>query len=274
MILDRVLFGDVTLYELLLAVLISIVGIIIAKAAGLSIKKYLRGKLRENELEILSKIAYYGIILVVLITILPILGVNPSGIVVAGGVAGIVIGFASQRIVGNLISGVFLIVERPVKIGDAINIGEVYGTVEDIHIISTIIKTFDGLYLRIPNENVFTSSITNYYINISTRFEYDIGIRYADDAGRAREVISRVIDEHPFTLVNPEPMIYVSELGDNAVVVKVRVWAPSAEFLWFRVKRELLWQIKTALEEEGIQIPFPQRELWFRNRLDLGSPGE
>lgn len=273
MILDRVIAGQVTVLDIVVAFLFLIVGIIVAKAATITTRRYLKDKVRRNELEILNKVIFYGIIIIVVITILPHLGVDPSGFLVAGGIAGLVIGFASQKIVGNLISGVFLIVERPIKIGDAIGLGDTYGTVVDIHFISTIIKTFDGLYLRIPNEEVFTSRITNYYVNVATRFEYEVGIRYADDADKAIDIIKRVIQEHPYTLINPQPMIYVSELGDNAVVINVRVWAPSKDFLWFSVKRELLWEIKTALEDEGIAIPFPQRELWFRNRLEQTEAG-
>lgn len=129
-----------------------------------------------------------------LIFILSLLGVNPAGLLAAGGIAGIVIGFASQSIVSNLISSVFLIIERPINIGDQVAIGESTGFVEDISIISTTIRKYDGLYVRVPNEKVFTTSITNYVAHVVRRVEYVVGIRYSDDADKAIRIIKNVID--------------------------------------------------------------------------------
>ena len=184
----------------------------------------------------------------------------------AGGVAGIVIGFASQSIMGNFISGVFLMIERPIKIGDQVNIDNKLGYVEDIKIISTIIRTYDGLYIRLPNETVFTTSITNYVANLTRRFEYVVGIRYEDDADKAIRIIKGLIDDQPYALVNPSPYVFVDNLGDNAVNIIVRVWAPATE--WFDMKTKLLWIIKKTLEENGIEIAFPQRTIWFASGLD------
>jgi small-conductance mechanosensitive channel len=260
-ILDTVIYGEITLFNLFQVLFILIIAAILAKVVVLNIRRSLKDKLRKDHLEILVKAVYYTIIGVAVISVLPILGVNPSGFLVAGGIAGLVIGFASQKIVANLISGVFLVVERPVKIGDQINIGDVSGIVVDIHIISTIIRTFDGLYVRVPNEKVFTSSITNFVGNVARRFEYEVGISYSDDVDKASEVIIKVIEEHPFALKNPAPQVFVDRLGESAVVLRVRMWAPSTE--WFGVRMELLWKIKKALEEEGIKVPFPQRVVWF-----------
>jgi small-conductance mechanosensitive channel len=202
---------------------------------------------------------------VALIFILSLLGVNPAGLLAAGGIAGIVIGFASQSIVSNLISGVFLIIERPINIGDQVAIGESSGFVEDISIISTTIRKYDGLYVRIPNEKVFTTSITNYVAHVVRRLEYVIGIRYSDDADKAIRIIKNVLDLIPLTLKKPEPQAFVDNLGDNAVNIFVRFWVPATE--WYPVKMELLWKLKIALEKEGIEVAFPQRVLWFANEL-------
>lgn len=91
--------------------------------------------------------------------------------------------------------------------------------------------------------------------------DYVIGIRYSDDAEKAVRVIRDVIEEYPLTLVNPEPHVFVDELGDNSVDLVARIWTPTSE--WYSVKRELLWKIKLAIEASGIQIPFPQRVLWY-----------
>ena len=96
---------------------------------------------------------------------------------------------------------------------------------------------------------------------MARRFEYRITIRYRDDAGQAIRIISGLVATEPFILVNPPPSIYVDELGDNGVILMVRIWAPSLE--WWGVRTELLWKIKLALEQEGIGFPFPQRTVWF-----------
>jgi len=88
-----------------------------------------------------------------------------------------------------------------------------------------------------------------------------IGIRYSDDADKAVRVIREVVDEHPLPLINPEAHVFVDDLGDNSVDIVARIWTPTSE--WYTVKRELLWQIKIAIETAGIQIPFPQRVLWY-----------
>ncbi|HQP71992.1 MAG TPA: mechanosensitive ion channel family protein, partial [Methanoculleus sp.] len=198
---------------------------------------------------------------------LPQLNVDLSGLLVAGGIAGIVIGFASQSVISNLISGLFLMFERPIRIGDNINVSDVTGSVEDIRVLSTVIKTFDGIYIRIPNEKVFTSNITNYVHNVARRFAYLISIRYQDDADLAIRIAKEVIETHPFALRNPSPSVFVDNLGDNGVNLKVYIWAPARN--WWEVRTDLLWKIKKALEENGIEIPFPQRTVWFPERLEV-----
>jgi small-conductance mechanosensitive channel len=212
-------------------------------------------------MELLAKALSYVIMIIAIVWILPTIGIEPSGLIVAGGIVALAIGFAGQSIIGNLISGIFLMGERPIKIGDLVEISGNLGFVEDIHIISTSIRTLEGNFIRIPNETVFSSSITNYTSTPVRRFEYVVGIRYADDAVKAIQVIKDIINAHPLALVNPAPHVYVENLGDNSVDIMVRIWSPSKE--WFGVKMELLWKDKTASEEAGIEIPFPQRVVWF-----------
>ncbi|WP_202318730.1 mechanosensitive ion channel family protein [Archaeoglobus neptunius] len=273
-ILDYRIYQDVTVFDLIFVILVMAVATVFAKIVTTNLRRALIDKMKRDQLELMLKIIYFGIIIVAFIGVLPSLGLDLSGLLVAGGIVGIVIGFASQSVVANLVSGIFLISEKPIKIGDQISIEGVAGFVEDVNILSTIIRTYDGLYVRIPNEKVFTSSITNYVTHVARRFEYSIGIRYSDDAERAVEIIKRLIDEHPFALKNPEPQVFVDSLGDNSVNLTVRIWAPSNE--WYSVKMDLLWKIKTELERNGIEIPFPQRVVWFANELraDLGEGEE
>lgn len=236
-----------------------IISVVVAKIITGRLRKSLEEKIPKNDLGILLKVVYFGIVGFGLLIGLP--NIELSGILLAGGFAGIVIGFASQSVVSNFISGLFIIVERPIKIGDNINVNDIIGTVEDIRILSTIVRTYDGIYVRLPNEQVFTSNITNYVANAGRRFGYVVGIRYEDDADKAVRIIKDVIWNHPYALVHPSPSVFVDELGDNGVNIIVKIWAPSHQ--WWDVKTELLWKIKVALEAEGIEIPFPQRTVWF-----------
>ena len=129
--------------------------------------------------------------------------------------------------------------------------------------MSTSIRQYDGLFVRLPNQKVFTANITNFVAHVARRIEYMVGIRYSDDADKAIQIIKDLIHRQPLALVNPEPTVFVDSLGDNSVNLNVRFWAPTSE--WWNVKSEMLWKIKTGLEKEGIEIAFPQRVIWFAN---------
>lgn len=258
--MNKILYGHVTIFHAVSAFGLFVFVLLVANGITLYLRRSLRERIPRDTLETITKLVYYGIILVAVIPIMGLLGVNLSGLMVAGGIMGIVIGFASQSIVGNLISGLFLMAERPVKIGDTVSIDGNSGTVQDIRIISTTISTFDGVLVRIPNEKVFTSSITNYVTNFVRRFEYIIGIRYSDDALKAIEIIKQLGEAHSFVLKNPPMQAFVDNLGDNSVNIIVRMWSPASD--WYGVKTELLLKMKMELEKNGIQIPFPQRVVW------------
>lgn len=273
---DTVLYGDVTILDLIKVAVIFILAVILAKGLTIHLRRSLKERLSKDHLDILLKVVYYGILVLAILPVLHIHGIQLSSLLVAGGVVGIVLGIASQNVVGNFVAGLFLMVERPMKLGQAVDIGGTAGVIEDIRILSTSLRKFDGLYVRIPNEKVFTAEITNYVAHVARRVEYLVGIRYSDDADKAMGIIKQLLDAHQLTLKQPSPDIFVDTLGDNAVNIIVRFWAPSTE--WYNVKKELLWKIKTALEAQGIEIAFPQRTVWFANALETqrgeksGSP--
>jgi small-conductance mechanosensitive channel len=264
---DFIVYDDVTFIDILIALLILIVGALLAKAISIRIRRALKDKIDRGPREIASKGAYYIIIIFAVFAAIQILGVDLSGLLLVGGLLAIAIGFAAQSAVSNLISGIFLSIDRPFNVGQAVEIEGTTGIVEEVRILSTRIRTFDGVYTRLPNEKVFSSKIKNFDARVTRRFEYTIGIRYKDDAGKAIEVIKNVLDSYPLVLDQPAPQIFVDELGNSSVNLIVRCFAPSAE--WYNVKMEMLWKLKTALEDNGIQIPFPQRELWFNQPLEV-----
>lgn len=255
--LQSVIYKDVTAGELLTAFLIFFAIILINRLFAMFMRRSLRHRWEKDSVETMIKVIRYTVIVVLLIVVLPMIGINLSGLMVAGGITGIVVGFASQRIFSNLISGIFLMIERPVKIGEQVHIEGVEGFVEGITVFSTIIRSYNGLFIRIPNERVFSANITNYVSNVVRRVEYTIGIRYQDDAEKAVSIIKQAVEVHPLALKYPEPLVFVSVLSESSVDIVVRIWAPVSE--WFALKKEMLWILKSELERNGIQIPFPQR---------------
>lgn len=266
-LLDTVLYttskAPVTLGALLKFLLILSFSILISRILTLYLRRSLKDKVSKDVGETVLKFLYYGSLIIVFISILPLIGLDPSGLLLAGGITGIILGFASQNIVGNLVSGFFLMVERPIKIGDQVQINDISGYVTDIRIISTLMRTYDGLLVRIPNQQVFTTNITNIVGHPVRRFEWTIGIRYSDDANAAIWIIKDLIDKEPFALLNPSPSVFVNDLGESSVKIIIRIWAPVSE--WFGMKIRLLWLIKQTLEENGIEIQFPQRVVHIHN---------
>ncbi|MBP2133241.1 small-conductance mechanosensitive channel [Methanomicrobium sp. W14] len=264
--------SGVTTIDVIIFFVILFSSIIIAKIISINVKRRISDKIPISDRETVGKIISMIIIAVGFLVALPYIKVDLSGIFVAGGLLAIIIGIAGQSLFSNVISGVILFFERPIKIGDIIGVGNVTGTVENIQILSTVIKTYDGIFTRIPNQTMFTSEIENYVAHAARRFEYTVGIRYEDDADAAIKIIKGVVSRHPFALKNPEPTVYVDKLDESSVNICVRVWAPS--LVWWDVRMELLWKIKLALEDGGIQIPFPQRTLWFADEAKCSLSGE
>ncbi|ANF22727.1 mechanosensitive ion channel family protein [Thermococcus piezophilus] len=227
------------------------------------------GRRPSPDVQIKAKIFYYTFITVAFFLSLNFAGVSTqlSALLAAAGITGIVLGFSAQTVVSNFISGLFMYFDKPLNIGDPVKIGELGGVVEDIRILSTRIRAWDGTLIRIPNEKLFNSNIINLQGYPARRVDVRIGIAYSADIEKAIEVIRETLDKMPLVLAEPEPLIFVEDLGDNAVILSIRAWAPSEK--WFNVKTELISKVKKALDEAGIEIPFPQRVNWFAEPLRI-----
>lgn len=264
-ILSKPVLGEITLFDIIWVAIIAIAGVIIVRIVRIWLKRSFGERVSKPDLDLMITLVSYCIYIVVLLSILPYLHFDLSGLFVAGGIIAVAVAFATQNIVANLVSGIFLLFERPIKIGDNISIGSLTATVQKIQIMSTIVRTYDGIYVRVPNSKIFTSDITNLVIHPARRFDYTIGIRYQDDAKKAIAIIKAMIEKEPYALKSPGPSVYVDNLDDSSVNIVIKIWAPS--LYWWGLRTELLWKIKVELEKNGIQIPFPQRELWFNNIL-------
>ena len=255
--------GNLTVLSLLIGGIIMAVGIIIAKVVKMLFYKYYAPTLPKDTAQNLSKLIYFGIIIISFLAFTSSQGIDLSGLLVAGGIFAVVIGFATQSVVSNLISGVFLMLEKPAKQGDTIQIPDmsISGTLLDIGTFSSRVRKFDGTVIRIPNEKFFTSNIRSLTVSTVRRADVMVGISYKDDIENAISVIKKEIEiTMPFVLRVPEPEFRVEELGDSSVNVQVLVWHPKDD--WSQAQPILLTTVKRALDKAGIEIPFPQRVIW------------
>lgn len=260
---DVEIIGGLSALSLLIGGIIMAFGIIIAKIIKMLFYKYYAPTLSHDTAKNLSKIIYFGIIMIAFLVFTSSQGLDLSGLLVAGGIFAVVIGFATQSVISNLISGIFLMVEKPAKHGDALQIPDmdVSGILLDIGTFSSRVRKFDGTIIRIPNEKFFTSNIRSLASSTVRRAEAMVGIAYKDDIEQAISAIKNEIQiSMPFVLLVPEPEFRVEELGDSSVNIRVLVWHPRDD--WSHAQPILLTSIKRALERAGIEIPFPQRVIW------------
>ena len=255
--------GGLTLLSLVIGGLIMAIGVIVARTVRVLFTKYYAPKLPQDSAKNFGKLIYFGIIILSFLVFTSTTGVDFSGLLVAGGIFGIVIGFATQSVISNLISGIFLMIEKPVKQGDKIEIvgSDVTGTLLDISTFSVRVQKFDGTIIRIPNESFFTSNIRSLSSTPIRRSEAMIGIAYKEDIEGAIFVMSKEIRKSmKFVLMLPEPEFRINELADSSVNIEILVWHPRDD--WGQVGPVLLKVAKKALDDNGIEIPFPQRVVW------------
>jgi small-conductance mechanosensitive channel len=260
------LFGTpVAPLTILLTVVIIIAGFAIAHFARIVSTRYIGSRLPPDTRRTLGKILYYVIIAIALLSALGISGIDLSGVFLAGGIAGIVIGFATQSLFSNLISGIFLQIDKPMKIGDPVlitgKLPDVAGVVVEITTLSSRLRMFDGTYVRLPNSDVFLSEIRNYSGAVARRVEISVRVAYKEDVGRVLEIIRKNLKETPLVLVEPQPDVYVDNLGDSAVNINVWCWVPFS--VWFDMRKQIMQQLKKELDANGIEIPFPQRVVYL-----------
>ncbi|RLG76939.1 MAG: mechanosensitive ion channel family protein [Thermoprotei archaeon] len=193
---------------------------------------------------------------------LTLLGIDMSGLLVATGFAGLVVGLAAQQSLGELFAGLFFMSEGSVRVGDVVKIDEDLGIVEDMGFLSARIRLLSGEIVRIPNSKLMSSKIYNLSKPTALRIEVVVGISYGSNISKAVNTIRRVLESHPLVLAEPEPKILVDSLGESSVNLKVWAWVPAK--MIYEIKRDIVKQIKEALDREGIEIPFPQRVVWLR----------
>jgi small-conductance mechanosensitive channel len=255
---------------ILLTIAIIVAGFAIARFARIVSTRYIGSRLPPDTRRTLGKTLYYAIIAIALMSALGVSGIDLSGVFLAGGIAGIVIGFATQSLFSNLISGIFLQMDKPMQIGDPVlitgKLPDVAGVVVEITTLSSRLRMFDGTYVRLPNADVFLSEIRNFSSAAARRVELAVGVAYKEDIAKVIGIIQKSLKETPLVLVEPAPDVYVDSLDESAVKINVWCWAPYS--VWFDIRKQLAEQLKRELDSNKIEMPFPQRVVYL---ADSGS---
>ncbi len=246
--------------KIIAALLILFIGKWVArKITSLIAKLMERNKVDITLVRFLDSIMYYSLMVMVVIAAAGQLGINTTSFLTVVGAAGLAIGLALKDSLSNFASGVMLVLFRPYRVHDYVNIGGVSGNVVSISLFTTELNTVDNQKVIVPNASITANVITNVTANPTRRVDLVIGIGYGDDIKKAKEVIHSVLAEEKRLLENPAPLVAVSELGDSSVNFVVRPWVKTVDY--WSVYFALQENIKLAFDANGISIPFPQQDV-------------
>ena len=230
--------------------------IALSAAAGKAAKK----QLSAQAAMLLRKGIFYVGSMVIVLTILHQLELKMGALLGAAGIVGIAIGFASQTSVSNIISGLFLISERPFEVGDLIRVGDTTGTVMSVDLMSVKLKTFDNQFVRLPNETLIKAQVNNLTHFPIRRLDIHLGVAYKEDVAHVKKVLAEIGSQNPFCLDEPEPLILLQNFGDSALEFLFAIWSTKEDYL--QLKKTVRQEIKERFDAEGIEIPFPHRTLY------------
>jgi len=198
------------------------------------------------------------------ISVMGMIGIQMTSFIAILGAAGLAIGLALSGTLQNFAGGVIILIFKPYKVGDFITAQGFSGTVSEIQIFVTILKTPDNKTIIIPNSDLANSSLTNFSVQPTRRVDWTFGIAYGDDYDKAKTVIRRLIDQDKRILQDPEPFIALSELGDSSVNIVVRVWAIPADY--WGIFFDMNESVYKTFPREGLNIPFPQMDVHLHNQ--------
>ncbi|MBU0468135.1 MAG: mechanosensitive ion channel [Candidatus Omnitrophica bacterium] len=260
-ILDKIYEFAITYgISLMAAILIFIIGKWVARVVSRFVEKLMaKSKVEKTLASFVSHIVYFGLMVVVVIAALNKLGIQTASFIAIIGAAGLAIGLALQGSLSNFAAGVLLIIFKPFKVGDFIQAGGVMGTVDEVQIFNTVLNAPDNRRVIVPNAQVTGSSITNFSAIKNRRIDLVFGISYGDSMKKAKEILLEVVKSDSRILKDPAPVIAVSELGDSSVNLVCRPWVLPGDY--WAVYFDVLEKGKEALENGGITIPFPQRDI-------------
>jgi small conductance mechanosensitive channel len=242
------------------AVIIFIVGKWLAGVIARVVQRLLvRAEVDETLGTFAKRLVYILLLVFVIIAALNKLGIQTTSLVAILGAAGLAVGFALQGSLSNFAAGVMLILFKPFKVGDFVEVAGTLGAVEAIHIFNTVLSSPDNRRIIIPNGQITSDKITNFTAIDRRRIDLVFGISYDDDIRKAKDILQSIVAADGRVLKDPPPTIGVSELGDNSVNIVCRPWVKPAEY--WDVYFDTLEKAKVQLEAAGLSIPYPQRDV-------------
>jgi small conductance mechanosensitive channel len=263
--------GATLFFQVLIVLLILLAFWILARIGrGLVRRALNRSKLNVSSLarDFFIKMTGRLILLLGFIIAIAQLGIEVTPLLAGLGIAGFVIGFALQDTLSNFASGMMILIYRPFDVGDVIEAGGVMGTVDQMNLVATMVLTFDNQLLVVPNKQIWGGVIRNVTHQATRRVDLTFGIGYSDDISKAEKVLADIVSSHEKVLKHPEPVIRLHELGDSSVNFVVRPWSKTGDY--WDVYWDITREVKRRFDQEGISIPFPQRDVHI-HREDGGE---
>ena len=217
----------------------------------------------------LVNIIIYSLWILAIYTGINILGINLSSLAFMAGALGIGVGFGLQNIVNNFVSGIILLFDPSIQVGDMVQIGEDWGTISRITMRTTVVQTFDNASLIIPNSQMLSDKVTNWsYKDSKVRRQVDVGVAYGSDVKLVRRLLVEIVQDMPEILEDPAPRVDFMDFGDSALVFRVRFWIASPDF-WLTAPTEVRFRIDEEFKKHGIEIAFPQQDIHIRSASGL-----
>lgn len=256
--------------KLILAIVTLIIGLWVIKLFMKSIGK----TMEPMEIDVsLQKflVSLFGVLLKILlvISVVSMIGVQTTSFIAILGATALAVGLALQGSLANFAGGVLILLFKPFKVGDVIDAQGYLGTVNDIKILNTVLITPDNKMVVIPNGTLSNNSITNFSTEPTRRVDMTFGIGYSDDLKKAKEILNNVVNSDSRVLKDPKPMVVVSELADSSVNFAVRVWCNNADY--WGVFFDTQEKVKLEFDNQGISIPFPQRDVHIYNHKEFNG---
>jgi small-conductance mechanosensitive channel len=242
------------------AILIFVGGYIFARLFSSFLARTMKETLNPHRMMLLSRGSYYAILALFLTAALIQLGFDLGILLGTAGILTVALAFASQTSMSNVISGFFLITDKPFQVGDILQVGSTVGVVLEIGLMSVNLRKFDNTFVRLPNELLIKTEFWNLTKFPIRRLDLNIGVAYKEDIGRVREILVDVADKNALSLEEPRPLFIFQGFGDSALEIQFSVWVINENYL--SLKNSLPAEIKMAFDTAGIEIPYPHRSLY------------
>ena len=251
------------------AILLILLFWIIIRAFGKVTRRALeRTGVPEHAQRLLQRFVRYILVIIATLTVAGQLGINITSLIAGVGIAGLALSFAAQDTIGNIISGVAIVIDRPFKEGDWISIGGMHASVSEIRLRTTVLTTFDNETAVVPNKQLAQERVINYTLTPNIRVRVAVGIAYKEDIQKAREVMLGTLAGDDRVMAKPEPVVVVTSLGDSSVNLEMRFWTGDS-LKKYSMSSEYTEKCKNALDAAEIEIPFPHMQVFLEDSTGI-----